>query len=363
MLTLLKMDYLNTKECINNLLQYIQHKISEITVIFLANVKNITVNVSDYYDTSIITEFLSISEYEELLTALQNYGFYTITYFNVNEFISDYLAGKYSQEKLVIFEGTQKGIGHAKDALIPSFCDLEKLIHTGPNAYANSICSNKYHWTKLLEFHSIPVPKSWRYDSNLGWLMGEAPSDDKMLIAKPIYECASIGINCSSVAYYSENYEKNLKKVSLQYKQPLIVQEFIEGYEVEVPVIIRKSISYVLPPTILVKDGNAYMGCSYLDFNNIYEDDYDFCLLETVNRSLVPEIENCAKKIICLLELDGYIRIDFRIHAEGCYYVTDINSYPHIVKHSSYSYAFKALDFEEKDIIPCLIGNTIINNS
>lgn len=350
-------------KCIDELLQHAKNNISNMTIIFLANVKNVTRNRRDYQKTSIMTEFLSMTEFEELLINLQNFGYYTIPYFDIDKFFYDYFNGEFISEEIVLFESTQVGIGHAKDALIPAFCDIELILHTGPNAYANSICSNKYHWTKLLEQHDLPVPKSWLYDVNNGWLFEDIPNSSQLLISKPIYECASIGIDTFSVSNLDSKYEDILKTTALLYHQPLIVQEFILGYEVEVPVIINKKIPYIFPAVVLVKNGNPYMGNEFLSFQNIYDDDYNFCLLKSINSKWESDINEIVKNTIQLLGLDGYCRIDFRININGNCFITDINSYPHIVSHSSFSYAFKSLGYDESLLLPCIIGNVLSTNN
>lgn len=349
---------MNTKELINKLINKIKVHKSKYTIIFLANVRELTPNNSDYEDSSILTEFLSINEYNELITSLQEYGFYVLIYFDTNEFISDYLLGKFSNTSVIIFEGSQKGIGKARDAFVPTFCDLQNIRHTGPNAYVNSICSNKYHWSKLLEYHNITVPKSWRY-SSVGWLNNQNPPQNKLLISKPCYECASIGVHRESVSHLNDSYESYLRKMSKSYNQPMIVQEFIPGYEVEVPLLIHDKNPYILPPVVLYQNNNVMMGENFLDFENIYDDNYHFCLLETINIEYSQRIQGEVMKIISILELEKYARIDFRISSNGKCYVIDINSYPHIVSHSSFAYAFTSLGFHERDVLPCIIANIL----
>lgn len=350
-------NIIDIETSIRKLIERAQFATSNFLIIFLANVKDRTLNSNDYDDTSVLTEFLSMEEYQELLTSLQNFGFYVVTYFNTEEFMADYLNGDYINDNLIIFEGTQKGIGHARDTLIPAFCDLQNLLHTGPNAYVNSVCINKYNWTKLLKEHNILVPNSWRFDET-GWL-NSYPPNDILLIAKPNYECASIGIHKDSVSYLTPNYISYLYKMAHKYNQSLIVQEFIPGYEVEVPIIINKLEVCILPPIVLSQSEQVCMNYNFLDFDNIYFDDYRFSLLKNVNKSWTHSIKECVKKICNILELERYTRIDFRITTNGDFYVTDINSYPHIVSHSSFGYAFDQLNIGHENILPCLIGNII----
>lgn len=349
---------MSTEEYINYLLNVAKENIDKSTIILLANVEGISINIDDYSDSSVLTEYLSMEEYNELLDSCQKFGFYTLTYFDVNDFIKDFLDNKFLDPKIIVFEGTQRGTSRGRDAIIPSFCDLSFIIHTGPNAYINSLCTNKYHWTKLLENHNILVPKSWRFYKE-NWLDNRIPPKNIRLIAKPCYECASIGIHKESVNMYTVNYEKYLKKISKIYNQPLIVQEFISGYEVEIPIIISKEKPYILPPVVLYKDMRFAMDDSFLDFDDIYDDNYLFCLLSDINPSWSEKITYEAYKIVELLELERYTRIDFRITHDGKPYVTDINSYPHIVKHSSFAYAFERLNIDPSNILPCIIGNVL----
>ena len=191
------------------------------------------------------------------------------------------------------------------------------------------------------------------------WLNGQSPVLNKTLIAKPCYECASIGIHKQSIGKYSYNYEKYLKEHSIIYNQPFIVQEFISGYEVEVPVIIHQRKPYILPPVVICKKTNPLMGDEILDFDDIYDDAYQFCLLNTISTSMDLQIKTETLKIIKIIDLECYTRIDFRVDLCGKCYVTDINSYPHIVHHSSFAYAFEQLNVNAEYLLPCLIGNIL----
>lgn len=332
-----------------------------ITIIFLANVKGKTDNDKDYQHSSITTEFLSMNEYEEIIQALQSFGFYTITYFNTDDFIVDYLNGIFSHDIIIVFEGTQRGTGRAKDSFIPAFCDLQGIIHTGPNAYVNSICTNKYHWTKILECHNVVVPKSWCYDGTC-WINNQKPPTDINLITKPVHECASIGIQKESVSKLDENYFKLIKKISHDYSQPVIVQEHIFGYEAEVPVIINHDTIYAFSSVLLHNQKSTCLGKDILDFNEIYDDQYNLTMLREIQPIWDNKLKEITKKIVNILGIDSYSRIDFRINMHGIPYVTDINSYPHIVQHSSYTCAFCDVGIDPTYIAPCIIGNSILNN-
>lgn len=346
---------------IEKLLNITRASLEDLHVSVVANVKNRTQDYNDYIEHSITTEFLSIEEFEDLLSSAQEFGIYTTAYFDVRDFIIETLK-KPSGGLNVLFETTQKGIGKGKDALLPAFCDLINHIYTGPNAFVNAVTGNKYSWTKFLEAHHVPVPRSWRYSWPRGWTLGEEPPSDIKLICKPIYECASIGIDSSSVSNLSIEYKRSLSYKSQIYKQPLIVQEFIPGYEVEVPIISTAEGNIILPPVGLSSGENEkILGNHVFSFDEIFDDGYSFYSYSEISEHICNEIKQCAENIANLLELNGYSRIDFRVGMTGKIYVIDINAYPHIVKHSSFSESFKLLGHNSHHVVPALVGNALQN--
>lgn len=345
------------RQQINELINTARVNLNRFEVCIVANVENITKNISDYTENSITTEFLELSELDELVTSAQGFGIYTTVFYDTTDFIEKIIKG-HNTGILVLFEMTQKGTGKGKDTLLPSFCDMIGCIHTGPNAYSNAITGNKYAWTKLLEAHNIPVPRSWRFSNHSGWLNKNNPPTETLLIAKPLYECASIGIGASSVGILSDVYIRHLSYKSEIYRQPFIVQEFIPGYEVEVPVISTVNEQMVLPPIGISFDGNHYLGGRFLSYDSIFDNDYHFYDFSSVYPHS-EKIEKCVKTVAELLELDGYTRVDFRIKESGEFYITDINAYPHIVSHSSFAKSFELLGFEAADVLPALVGNAL----
>uniref|UniRef100_UPI00073F3747 ATP-grasp domain-containing protein n=1 Tax=Paenibacillus senegalimassiliensis TaxID=1737426 RepID=UPI00073F3747 len=354
--------YFNEKKELIQLLGKLEPMVKDVEVMMVCNVKGVTINNSDYKETSIETEFLSQLEYDELINSSQEFGLYTSTYFDVNEFLEKMLKNSNNKKKIsVVFETTQKSITRGKDSLISAFCDINNIIYTGPNAYVNSLCSHKYHWSIILKSHGIPTPNSWEYTTNNNWLLGIQPNMDCKLIAKPIYECASIGITENSIGTFNDEFQKMIKNKVKSYNQPFIVQEFIAGYEIEVPVIINNSNPIILPPVGISYNGKKKLGNTFLLYETINHDNYNFYDISQFNKDWIEKIKNCVLKIVHILELNGYVRIDFRIKDDGSLFVFDVNVYPHITRHSSFSKSFELLGFEHKKLLPTLISNAIDN--
>lgn len=88
---------------------------------------------------------------------------------------------------------------------------------------------NKYYFSTLFNAQNVPAPKSWLYTDNGTWMNG-SPENGTKVICKPTSESASQGISESKIITVSPELSTNL--LGSRY----IVQEYIEGFECEVPI-------------------------------------------------------------------------------------------------------------------------------
>lgn len=349
---------MNEKQIIMQLVETTRRHLDKIHLYMILNTKKHTIDYEDYLDNSISTEYFDLNELEELLDSVHKFGIYSTVYYDVCDFIKDVATKQFSKYD-ILFETTQKGIGKGKDALIPALCDIMKLAHTGSNAVFNVISNDKYCWNKYLEVHNILTPRSWKYSFPNQEFLISSPPPGIMLICKPIYECASIGIDRNSVGNMSNEYMNILKQKSNLYKQSLIVQEFVSGYEVEVPVISTVHENIILPPIGISISGEKNLHNDFLGYDMVYDDLYDFYDFTKFAPNYALKLKEIVRKIIPLLDFNGYARVDFRVDKMGQAYITDINSYPHIVKHSSFAKSFDVLGIDTSYIIPALLGNIL----
>jgi len=174
------------------------------------------------------------------LTMLRTEGFEVNTYVNENAFMKDVLSGKLYRDQdefNIVLNSAQKGVCIGRKSLTPAFCDLHKIWHNNSNAYAVSLCRHKYHTGCLLEYFGYTCPKSWSYNYAYGWLLNHRPDQGARVIAKLNYETSSIGLDSNNIFIYKNDSTTFFNVLSSSCHQDVIVQEFIEGYEGEVPVL------------------------------------------------------------------------------------------------------------------------------
>lgn len=352
------MDFSEINEQLQILLNCADMKKNDINLFMIASIKDTTQSSMDYKRHSVTTSYLSRQTLDELLISCRKYSNYLQVYTDVEEFLMDYYNDNFRVRPTLIFETSPKGTGRGKDALIPALCDIWKIPHLGPTASANTICSSKYQWTSILKENGLSVPDSYFFHA--GKWIKEPPIGIKYIL-KLNYECASIGLFADSVLINDgKNITRKALELSKEFNQPIIAQKYIEGYEVEVPILSNHNKSIVLPPIGLSVGTQKYYTKEFFDYDVIYTDDYSFYSFCDINEKGAQMLIANAYKIIDCLDLNGYMRIDFRIDSSGNFFVFDINNDPCISKCGSFHKSIEVSGFHEEDIVGIIIGNALI---
>lgn len=292
------------------------------------------------------TERFSIEEFNEIYQGIVTAGYFVqAIYFNEIDFINDYIEHPDRYKNSLIYTLARNGLGDNKKTIIPSFCELLGLRYTTSPSLSCALARNKYYFSTLFNAHKLPVPKSWLLTDKGVWING-IPKDGTKVICKPTSESASQGINESMIFAASSKLDSHLLGASY------IVQEYIEGSECEVPVFKVGETVYVFPPI-----GIDLQGKHILDEDTSEHNQYGFYLLsKRFTPEVVAAVQETAKRAFCLLQMDVYGRIDFRITPNGNAFIFDVSTTPYTTKHSSFAYAFNQLGFKYCDIYRAVIS-------
>lgn len=316
----------------------------------VCNAKTVTTMHKNYGSFSIDTEFLSDNELKEIMqmAAAQNLPFRI--FYDEKEFINLLLTTDINVKKLIVYNSAQNGIGPGRKALIPSLCKYFNIRYTGSDPYRVCLCRDKYGVYSILTMAGLPTAKSILFSGDCEIKLEQ----NIKYIAKPIYESSSIGITDNNIFLGKNLPYTYLKKLINTLKQPLIIQRFISGYEIEIPILVGMNSRFVFPPVVLYRGENIIIGNEILDYKRIYNDDYHFTNLPSIYDDLA--LRNTAESVAKLLGLNGLCRVDFRLTSNGEYFITDVSTNPHFIHHSSVNYAFKRLGLSDKDIFNAILN-------
>lgn len=330
---------------------------SEFEIFFVVNVAGRT-NIRDYNNStqSILTEYLTEEEYDTMITALKKSGFKIRVFNNEIHFI-DFISKNMELldfSHIIVFNLARNGKGLNKKALIPAFCQSFGIKITGSDAYHVCLGRHKYHVNCILSSKNIPVPQTWCYTKN-GWLLNEIPDRTTKLIVKPAFESASRGINDDSIIYYNNLQEEKLQKLQQEYEQDILVQEFISGYEVQVPVINLNGNYCAIMAIGISMGNNPLLSDKIITYDIAYDETYSFYNFADINMTLSDNLMKNAEAACSILGINHYGRFDFRVDPNGSFYITDVSTHPFLIKHSAFAYMFSVLKFEYEDIFLLLV--------
>jgi len=154
------------------------------------------------------------------------------------------------------------------------------------------------------------------------------------VIAKLCYEGSAMGLKRESVVHNSVELKKLLRYLLKTYKQTLLVEEFIPGKEIDVPIIGNhpKSVFGVVGLTL----GNRLeLKNQFLTSEIVRDDKYGFRY--PLKESFVRKAEEDSLRIYDVLGCRDFGRTDMRIDSEGRPYLLEVNPLPFLGKHSSFN--------------------------
>ncbi|MEF2917148.1 MAG: ATP-grasp domain-containing protein [Eubacterium sp.] len=192
----------------------------------------------DYSIKSKNSEGNKASARNEMVNALNNLFDYVYTTYSISE------ANKYLvNNKDTYVVTTYYGIAEASSkSIIPAICKAENVNYLGADAYAQMICNDKYlSKSYIKKFGLNPIPGIIIYSPNNREELNEIQKLNYPLVVKPNFGGGSNGIAKCSVTYNFEQTITLIEELSNYQNMPILVEEYIEGYEISFIIIGNKN--------------------------------------------------------------------------------------------------------------------------
>jgi D-alanine-D-alanine ligase len=212
----------------------------------------------------------------------------------------------------------------------------------GPDPHVASLARHKFHAMALLQSAGVPVPPTFLFIPQTGWLDGRRPDIGSSVIIKPSHEAASIGVDALSLLRSDSGLDAAVADRAEIFQQPMTVQEFIPGREVEVPVFSFGR-EYYTPLAVGLSLGGAEdLSVQFLDYETVAADRYGFYEYARCGDAKKSEIFAHAGRSAAVLGIRDFGRIDFRIDDSDRPWAIDVSTSPYISRHSSFAFAVQA---------------------
>jgi D-alanine-D-alanine ligase len=227
------------------------------------------------------------------------------------------------------------------EMMVPCLLDILGLPYTGSSALSLALALHKPKAKELLRARGVSTP---------GFAVVTCIEDVQKvdlpfpLIVKPSREDASVGVSTDSVVHDVDALRRVCEAVLRTFKQPALVEQFIAGKEVYVP-LLGNSPRRALPLTEIRFGEYFDTRPNIVTYASKWEPNSpDWNNTPTgpaqVDAALRERLVRTAMDAFTALDCQDYGRVDLRVSPEGIPYVIDIN--PNCDLHPSAGYALTA---------------------
>lgn len=132
------------------------------------------------------------------------------------------------------FNISEGHFGDAREAQVPAMLEMLRIPYTGSKVLTLSLALDKPMTKRILHWHELPTPAFQTFER-----VTEKLHDDLVfpLFVKPSREGTGMGVSAKSVVHDEEELREQVDYILNRYKQPALVETFIEGREVTVGVV------------------------------------------------------------------------------------------------------------------------------
>ncbi|MFH0831648.1 MAG: ATP-grasp domain-containing protein [archaeon] len=234
-------------------------------------------------------------------------------YFSIKKFRPDF-----------VFNIAEGLYGRSREAQIPLMLEYMQIPYSGSCPLSLSICLDKVMTKEILIYHGIPTPKFQVFSS------GNEKIDSGMkfpMICKLIHEGSSMGLSDKSVVDNESELRKQVKFLLAEYREDVLVEEFIEGKDITVAVVGNENLEF-LPAieTYLDKYPKKFRILNY-EAKNIGNDD-DYFGHAGIDGAAGKKIKDAAVRAFRAAKCSDFCRIDFRLDKKNNPSVLELNPLP-----------------------------------
>ena len=309
---------------------------------------------------------VSISSYESIIKNIDK-DKYEITSFYISKDGTWFTDGKRTKD---VFNSLKEmdcvfPILHGKngeDGSIAGMLEIIGVSYVGCKTLSSAICMDKVITKKLLEKANINVSKYMfikKLNDNFYWVQDNYDYvllDKEILdlsvntllnypvVVKPSRSGSSVGV---SVANDYLELENAINEASI-YDEKILIEEFIDGKELEVAVLGNNDLT-------VSNIGNIIPDEIVYSYNSKYKGNSKTVVLNTIEENLESKIKNIVLTTYKVLDCSGLARVDmFLIGNEVL--VNEVNTMPGFTSISMYPKLMESINISYTDLIDRLIS-------
>lgn len=246
----------------------------------------------------------------------------------------------------ICFNICESHFGDAREAQVPAILEKLQIPYTGSKVLTLALALDKSMTKRILAYHDLPTPDFQTFERI------NEPLHENLtfpLFVKPSREGTGMGISVQSIVRNEDELRTQIEKIFTRYKQPALVEKFIEGREVTVGfignlqgVVARRIPHNEKAPRIeaglrffppMEVDLQPYLATDGVYANRLkvaLAADLNYICPAPLDDEVVDELNWLAAAVFRVTGALDVSRIDFRLDANdnGKPYILEINPLP-----------------------------------
>jgi len=246
----------------------------------------------------------------------------------------------------ICFNICEGHFGDSREAQVPAMLEMMRIPYTGSKVMSLALALDKPMTKRILWWHELPTPAFQEFDRE-----NEPLNDDLSfpLFVKPSREGTSMGVTVKSIVKTEEELREQVSFIIQKYRQPALVEDYIEGREVTVgmignligPVARRMPHNpnaprvqaglYFLPP--MEVDLKPYLMTDAVYSNRLktaLAAELDYLVPAPIDEEMIDELNWLAAAVFRVTGALDVARVDFRLDINDNWkpYILEINPLP-----------------------------------
>ena len=236
----------------------------------------------------------------------------------------------------IVFNIAEGFHGVNRESHVPAICEFFGIPYSGSDPFTLTLCLDKARAKETLSFHGIPTP-NFAVVESLSDLDSRTANLALPLFIKPLHEGSSKGITDGNLCWDRDQLLKQTGFLLENYRQPVLVEQYLPGQEFTCGVLGNADETTVLPIVGMNFESLPKGALPIYSYDAKFVWDRPERPLEIfqcparISRELQQSIERVVLDAYRVLGCRDWARIDVRLDAAGNPNILEVNPLPGIL--------------------------------
>jgi D-alanine-D-alanine ligase len=232
-----------------------------------------------------------------------------------------------------------------EDGTVQGLLELAGVPYVGAGVLGSALAMDKDVFKAVMRDRGVPVTR------NVTLRQGDPPANPFgfPVFVKPARLGSSVGISKAR----DEEELADAVEVAFRHDEKVLVEEFVDGIEVECGVLGNERPEASLPGEI---ESHGFSGADWYDYSAKYDEGgMELLIPPRLPEETVERVRDLAVRAFVAGECEGMARVDFFVRPDGQVLVNELNTIPGFTATSVYAKLFEASGVPYPELVDRLV--------